>query len=147
MCGMIDVMSSFHDVARTAGLAVAAALAAWSCSAQGPAMSDLPAPVTPPAQRTLDDTVLLARRMASTATGHPPLVFQVVSAEAVTWADGSIGCPQPGMLYPQALVPGYRVELRAPDGKLLTFHASRRGTLVQCPEGRAQRPAPTGADH
>jgi hypothetical protein len=96
--------------------------------------------------KTLDETVLLARRMASTATGHPPVAFQLVAAEAVTWADGSIGCPQPGMLYTQALVPGYRIELRAPDGKVLTFHASRRGTLVQCPEGRAQRPSPTGAD-
>jgi len=143
---MIDSMSNLPHSARTAVVAVAAAVAAWSCSAEGPTMPDLPAPPTPSAQRTLDDTVLLARRMASTATGHPPLVFQLVSAEAVTWADGSIGCPQPGMLYPQALVPGYRVELRAPDGKLLTFHASRRGTVVQCPEGRAQRPAPTGPD-
>jgi hypothetical protein len=35
----------------------------------------------------------------------------VVSAEAVTWNDGSLGCPEPGMVYTQALVDGYHVVL------------------------------------
>jgi hypothetical protein len=33
----------------------------------------------------------------------------VVSAEAVTWNDGALGCPEPGQGYTQALVDGYRV--------------------------------------
>jgi hypothetical protein len=27
---------------------------------------------------------------------------EVVSAKAVTWSDGSLGCPEPGKLYTQA---------------------------------------------
>lgn len=35
--------------------------------------------------------------------------FTVESATAKTWPDGSWGCPQPGMVYTQALVAGARV--------------------------------------
>lgn len=43
--------------------------------------------------------------------GGPPEDLDVVTAEAVTWNDGSLGCPQPGMAYTQALVDGYHVVL------------------------------------
>ena len=33
----------------------------------------------------------------------------VISAEQVTWNDGSLGCPQPDLVYTQALVDGYHV--------------------------------------
>lgn len=36
----------------------------------------------------------------------------VVSAESVIWSDGSIGCPQPDMLYTQVEVDGARIVLR-----------------------------------
>lgn len=39
----------------------------------------------------------------------------VVNAQSVVWPDRSLGCPQPGMLYPQVLVEGFRIELRAGD--------------------------------
>ena len=55
----------------------------------------------------------------------------VVTAEAVTWSDGSIGCPQPDMAYTQALVPGYRVVIDL-GGEELHFHASESGTVVLC---------------
>ncbi|MEV4687364.1 hypothetical protein [Microbacterium sp. LWH3-1.2] len=38
-------------------------------------------------------------------TGTPELV----SAEAVTWNNGALGCPSPGVSYTQALVDGMRV--------------------------------------
>jgi hypothetical protein len=65
----------------------------------------------------------------------------LIGAEAVTWSDGSLGCPQPGMAYTQALVPGYRVRLRGPEGEM-DYHASTRGALVLCPPGRAVKPVP-----
>lgn len=34
--------------------------------------------------------------------------FTVTSATAATWPDGSWGCPEPGMVYTQALVAGAR---------------------------------------
>jgi len=61
--------------------------------------------------------------------------IEIVSAERVTWADGSLGCPQPGMLYTQALVPGYRIVLRA-NGQTLNYHSSDRGHPAFCPAER-----------
>jgi hypothetical protein len=60
-------------------------------------------------------------------------------AEQVTWGDGSLGCPQPGMSYTQALVPGYRVTASTPAGQML-YHTDAHGNVVTCAAGRA-RPA------
>jgi hypothetical protein len=46
---------------------------------------------------------------------------QVRRAVAVTWRDGSIGCPQPGMAYTQAIVPGHLVELEV-GGTVYRYH-------------------------
>lgn len=40
-------------------------------------------------------------------------VITVVSAEAVTWNDSSLGCPIEGMMYTQVLTPGYQIILMA----------------------------------
>jgi len=45
--------------------------------------------------------------------------IEVVLYEDVVWRDGSLGCPQPGMAYTQALEDGYRIELT--DGET-TYH-------------------------
>lgn len=37
----------------------------------------------------------------------------IAVAQAVTWPDGSLGCPEKGMRYPQLPVSGYRVVVRA----------------------------------
>ena len=39
----------------------------------------------------------------------------IVRAQAVVWNDGSLGCPEPGMQYTQALINGYWVVIRAPE--------------------------------
>lgn len=46
----------------------------------------------------------------------------VVSSEEVTWPDGSLGCPEPGMRYTQALVPGNRTVLEV-AGKQYPYHS------------------------
>jgi hypothetical protein len=64
--------------------------------------------------------------------------------ESVTWPDGSIGCPRPGLMYTQALVPGYRIVVT--DGaRELIYHASARGHWVLCPAARASAPLPGSA--
>jgi len=71
----------------------------------------------------------------------------VQPAEAVTWSDGALGCPQPGRMYTQALVPGWRVRVDVAGAAPLTlsYHASRRGQWLLCPAGRAQSPLPGAA--
>lgn len=58
--------------------------------------------------------------------------FAIRAAEAVTWRDGSLGCPQPGGMYTQALVPGYRIVLQYGDGREFHVHASRAGDVLVC---------------
>ena len=37
----------------------------------------------------------------------------VVTALSITWSDGSMGCPEPGQVYTQVILEGYRVSIRA----------------------------------
>lgn len=76
---------------------------------------------------------MLAQAIADAASGAGVDISAVgvLSAEAVTWSDGSIGCPQPDQMYTQALVPGYRVVLDV-DGEEMSFHASQDGEFTYC---------------
>ncbi|MEX0795205.1 MAG: hypothetical protein WD274_00775 [Acidimicrobiia bacterium] len=67
-------------------------------------------------------------------TGVSPESVTIVAAEAKTWSDGSLGCPQPGMSYTQALVDGSRVLLEA-DGRLYDYHAGSDGEPFLCESG------------
>jgi hypothetical protein len=104
-------------------------------------------PSTPPYRATpavaadLDSVTRSALSAAAAATGIAARNLEVISAEAVTWPDGSLGCPQPGMMYTQALVPGYRVRIRA-GGEVLDYHAGRTGQVAPCPADRARPPLP-----
>jgi hypothetical protein len=89
---------------------------------------------------TLEATVDAALTDAAKRTGLNRADLKVLSAEAVTWSDGSLGCPEPGMMYTQALVPGYRVRIQA-GGQELDYHAGRMGAAALCPPGRAMPPS------
>ncbi|WP_418314737.1 hypothetical protein [Piscinibacter sakaiensis] len=98
-----------------------------------------------PREFTLQSAIQAARANAGRQGGVAADALVVISADHVTWSDGSLGCPAPGMVHTQALVPGYRIRLRGPAGQALDYHASQRGTLVLCPAGRAIDPI-TGSD-
>ena len=66
----------------------------------------------------------------------------VDQAGAVTWRDGSLGCPQPGMMYSMALVPGYRIILRVGE-QTYDYHASDGGYFFLCEGGLAEEPLPS----
>jgi len=55
----------------------------------------------------------------------------VESAEEVTWRDGSLGCPLPGMNYTQALVDGMRIILEA-NGTVYHYHSSGNKDPFYC---------------
>ena len=62
--------------------------------------------------------------------------IELISHENVTWPNGALGCPKPGMMYTQALQPGYRIVLRA-AGNTWSYHGRRGGA-----PGRCERPQP-----
>jgi hypothetical protein len=61
--------------------------------------------------------------------------FEVIVAEAVTWNDGSLGCPEPGMAYTQALVPGYRAVLGLGPERY-AYHGDSSGQFRFCEDPR-----------
>jgi hypothetical protein len=83
----------------------------------------------------LDPILKEAASLASVA----PEQLVVVRAEPVVWNDGSLGCPEPGMEYTQALVHGYWVVIRA-IGKTYDFRVGRDGSFRLCPEGMGRPP-------
>lgn len=85
------------------------------------------------------DNVAQAVAALAAQTGLDPSAIEVVAHEQVTWRDGSLGCPQPGRFYTQALVGGYRIHLRA-AGVDVYFHGTNGRAPVRC-----DRPDPDGA--
>ena len=67
----------------------------------------------------------------------------VVRAQSVTWSDGSLGCPEPGMSYTQALVDGYWVVLDA-DGQMMDYRASASGAFKLCADSMGVPPVGGG---
>ncbi len=55
----------------------------------------------------------------------------LVDAERLTWSDGAMGCPEPGQVYTQMLVPGFRVTAKTIAGQML-YHTDSRGNAVTC---------------
>jgi hypothetical protein len=97
-------------------------------------MGTLPPSTTAPAG-TLSDAVLATIVAdAAAATGVDPATVTVVSAKPVTWMDGSLGCPKPGVMYTQSVVPGFRVIVRAGDQKF-DYRVGRGGTAKRCDSG------------
>jgi hypothetical protein len=94
-----------------------------------------------PPTTSLAAVVQAARNDAAQRSGVSANAIELISAEAVTWRDGALGCPVAGMSYTTALVPGYRVRLRA-QATDLDYHADARGGLLLCPPGRAVDPVP-----
>jgi hypothetical protein len=64
-------------------------------------------------------------------TGVAAESILIRKAAAVTWKDGSLDCPKPGMEYAQVLVDGYWVILQVGD-KVYDYRTSRTGEFILC---------------
>ena len=73
-----------------------------------------------------------ARADLAQRLGVEPEELEVISAEEVTWPDGSMGCPEPGMSYTQALVDGSKVVLGY-DDRVYIYHAGDDDQPFLCP--------------
>ncbi len=97
------------------GLA-AIVLFAVGCSSSPPDVD----PVAQPAVTDLADHL-----------GVDESAITVVSVEDVTWSDGSLGCPEPGMMYTQALVDGTLIVLEV-DGVAYEYHSGGEHDAFYC---------------
>jgi hypothetical protein len=81
----------------------------------------------PPQSGPVDQAIAdLARRL-----GVDPGQVSVVSSDEVTWRDGSLGCPEPGKYYTQALIEGTRIVLEA-RGKQYHYHSGGARSPFLC---------------
>jgi hypothetical protein len=145
-------------VVALAALALAANLA-LACGAEpeepGPTATPImtpsataaptPAGETPPVQSNVPQGILdpiLNEAAALANVAREQLV--IVRAEPVVWNDGSLGCPEPGKMYTQALVHGYWVVIEA-AGKTYDFRVGRGGNFRLCPAGRGHPPRTSNA--
>jgi len=71
--------------------------------------------------------------------------IEVVSVDEVDWPDGSIGCPQPGMVYTQAIVNGTRIVLRH-AGTDYSYHQGGRRSVFYCPPDLRRAAPPRRGD-
>jgi hypothetical protein len=121
-------------------MAVAATLMLASGVAFGDAPSARRETLQVATSAALQQKIDLALQDAARRSQLDASQLRVAMAAPVTWPDGSLGCPQPGREYTQALVAGYRIRIAAGE-RMLEYHASLRGTPFLCPAERVQAPA------
>ena len=109
--------------------------------------SETPAPTSTPQKSGVESQVPEAilkpiLNEASKLANVPARQLVIIRAEAVVWNDGSLGCPEPGMAYTQALINGYWVLIKAGE-QTYDFRVDRGGNFRLCPEGRGHPPLPS----
>ncbi len=110
---------------RTA-LAVGCAVVLSACGGDvveepGPALPDGAAEATFVSLDAVPAEVQAAIADAAERFGVPESQVAVAGALRVVWSDGSLGCPEDGMMYTQALVDGYLLTLEV-DGRRVDYH-------------------------
>ena len=118
------------------------------CSSSGAASPDASLPVRPsvsldlppsappsnaPVTGEVPEPVLQAiqQQLATDVPGVDLSAATVVSAQAMEWPDGSLGCPEPGMFYTQAITPGYQVVISV-GGVEYDYRATDEGQVRLC---------------
>jgi hypothetical protein len=91
-------------------------------------------------QRILDPILKEAASLANVTREQ----LVIVRAQSVVWNDGSLGCPEPGQMYTQALINGYWVVIEA-AGQTYDFRVDAGGRFHLCPAGRGRPPRQSDA--
>jgi hypothetical protein len=117
--------------------------------AGGPEKTFERVPQPPPSNVAVGEVpqrVMAAARSALATHSPAAARAQLVRAEATVFGDGSLGCPEPGMFYTMATVPGYYVTFEI-DGELFDYRISESGQIKRClprqPIGQPSTQVPT----
>lgn len=111
---------------------------------QQPEMVDTPAPTLPVGEIKVPDEVMKVVEADLIARfGSLPANLVVTRFEAVVWSDGSLGCPQPGVFYTQATVPGYSLVLQSGETTYDYHIGSLKAQPVLCEQALPVPPDPS----
>ncbi len=153
-CAVLSVACSSATPAAsptTSAVPVSAAPTAAPPTSAAPSLSAASptAVITPAPNETLElpdligevpeEILLPIMQEVAGATGSALPDLTVVEARAVTWNDGSLGCPEPGLMYTQALVEGYWVVIEV-GGNTYDFRVGTNGDARICPPGEGEPP-------
>ena len=138
-------------------LAVSLALALTACNGSGEAASHGLSPTRDEQNATpksdisatsmnLHEQIEFSKKALAQRLDIEPESITLSEAREVTWRSGALGCPEPGMNYTQALVPGALIFLRA-GNEVHGYHAKFGAKPFYCPWQRAEQPlSGQGAD-
>ena len=101
--------------------------------------TDAPQSEMPATPLDLKDQIALSKQDLAQQQGKEVNSITVVAARQVTWRSGALGCPEPGMSYTQAMVPGVLIILKAGDENF-GYHAGSDGKPFYCPRERVEPP-------
>ena len=110
---------------------------------EAPPRTQPPETSLPPSPTTsAEEAVALAKNHLAQQLGIAETEIELVSIQNVVWPDASLGVPEPGKVYAQVIVPGFRIVLSA-QGKEYVYHAGKVGekmVVIQALPEEKERP-------
>jgi hypothetical protein len=94
-----------------------------------PAMNEVPIPT--PLDPNLEKIVTQAKNDLANQLAIDPGQINLLEVASVTWPDGSLGCPQPDMVYTQVQVDGIRIRFQAGE-QIYEYHGGGGRTPFLC---------------
>jgi len=79
-------------------------------------------PVPTPLDPALEEVVMQAKEDLGRRLSIPADQIKLMELRSVVWPDKSLGCPRPGMVYPQVQVDGLFIQFRA-GASLYEYHS------------------------
>jgi len=101
-----------------------ALLAAMGVGISACASGETGSSTTPTADAARQQAIDAAKAALAARLGVGTSTITVVKVEVVQWPDTSLGVPEPGKMYAQVIVPGFRITL-AQGGKEYEYHAGK----------------------
>lgn len=92
--------------------------------------------ITPQRDLSFGPQMVAARRDLAGRLGISEREILFLSGEGKTWPDASLGCPEPGVMYPQALVRGWVLTFGY-NQRIYTYHTDLNRT-IPCPPIEAE---------
>lgn len=148
LCGFFLSACQANTIETSVPAEVASSPVAKSLStpaAVSPAQEDIQTTTSPSTplnaglQSLIDKAMMDLAQQLSVSTNQ----ISFIQAISATWSDSSLGCPQPGMTYSQAVTPGYLIQLQA-DDRIYEFHTDVDQHVVFCGENTIEFPIKPG---
>jgi hypothetical protein len=101
--------------------------------------------MSPEIKMKVDEQLAFAVSDLAQRLGVEEDTIGAAAVRQVTWRSGALGCPEPGLSYTQALVPGLLIILQVGE-EGYGYHARQGGQPFYCPRERVEMPISSSAE-